>query len=124
MPEVTVDVAGRSYRIGCGEGEEVHLVRLAELVDNEASRLGRKLGQMTEGRLMLMSALMLADKLADAEAAQAEAERRAVNAEKLAESRAAAADLFDPERDTKIASNLDALAARIETLASRVEGVN
>ena len=124
MPEVTVDVAGRSYRVGCGEGEEVHLVRLAELVDNEASRLGRKLGQMTEGRLMLMSALMLADKLADAEAARAEAERRAVNAEKLAESRAASTDLFDPERDTKIAANLDALAARIEVLAGRVEGVN
>ena len=121
MPEVTVDVAGRSYRIGCGEGEEVHLVRLAELVDNEATRLGRKLGQMTEGRLMLMSALMLADKLSEAEAAQAESERRAVNAEKLAESRAST-DMFDPEREDKIAANLDALAARIETLAGRVEG--
>ena len=124
MPEVTVDVAGRSYRVGCGEGEEVHLVRLAEMVDNEATRLGRKLGQMTEGRLMLMSALMLADKLADAESALAEAQRRVVNAEKLAESRAASADMFDPERDTKIAANLDARAARIETLAGRVEGVN
>lgn len=121
MPEVTVDVAGRSYRIGCGEGEEVHLVRLAELVDTEATRLNRKLGQMTEGRLMLMSALMLADKLAEAEAAKAEADRRAANAEKLAEARASS-DMFGPEREAEVAASLDALAERIEVLAGRVEG--
>ena len=40
---------------------------------------------------------------------------------KLAESRAST-DMFDPEREDKIAANLDALAARIETLAGRVEG--
>ena len=120
MPEVTVDVAGRSYRLGCGEGEEVHLVRLAELIDNEATRLQRKMGQMTEGRLMLMSALMLADKLAEAEQAQAVAERKAANAEKLAEARASQ-DMFSPEREAQIAANLDALAERIEVLAGRVE---
>ena len=120
MPEVTVDVAGRSYRLGCGEGEEVHLVRLAELIDNEATRLQRKMGQMTEGRLMLMSALMLADKLAEAEQAQAAAERKAANAEKLAEARASQ-DMFSPEREAQIAANLDALAERIEVLAGRVE---
>lgn len=121
MPEVTVEVAGRSYRIGCGEGEEVHLVRLAELVDTEATRLNRKLGQMTEGRLMLMSALMLADKLAEAESGKAEADRRAANAEKLAEARAAS-DMFGPEREAEVAASLDALAKRIEVLAGRVEG--
>ena len=103
MPEVTVDVAGRSYRIGCGEGEEVHLVRLAELVDNEASRLGRKLGQMTEGRLMLMSALMLADKLADAEASQAEAERPVEERARLMarHRKRHPADLFDAQPEPR-----------------------
>ena len=65
MPEVSIEVAGRVYRVGCGEGEEGHLIKLAELIDTEATRLTRKMGQMTEGRLMLMSALMLADKLAE-----------------------------------------------------------
>jgi cell division protein ZapA len=121
MPEVTIDVAGKSYRVGCGEGEEVHLVRLAELIDTEAQRLTRKMGQMPEGRLLLMSALMLADKLAEAEAAKQAAERKATNAEKLAEARATA-DMFSEEREAEVAANLDALAERIELLAGRVEG--
>lgn len=120
MAEVTVDVAGRTYRLGCAEGEEPHLVRLAELVDTEAQRLHRKIGQMTEGRLMLMSALMLADKLAEAETGRNKAERKAAAAEKLADARASN-DLFDPEREAEISDVLDTLAARIEDLADRVE---
>ena len=156
MPEVTVFVAGREYRMGCAEGEEAHLMHLAELVDTEAARLQRKIGQVGEGRLMLMSALMLADKMTEAQsgqAAAAEAETTASDlAEKisileaqLAEAKSAQADaevradaaraeaqasaddlrerssLYGPEREAEIASSLDALAARIETLAGRVE---
>lgn len=122
MPEVTVDVAGRTYRLGCADGEEAHLVRLAELVDTEAQRLHRKIGQMTEGRLMLMSALMLADKLTEADAGRTEADRKAAAAEKLAAAQQSS-DVYDPEREVEIAGVLDALAARIEDLAGRVEEV-
>ena len=120
MPEVSIEVAGRSYRVGCGEGEEVHLVRLAELVDTEATKLARKLGQMPEGRLMLMCALMMADQISDAEAAKEAAERKAANAEKLAEARQSA-EVFGADREAQVSKSLDALAVRIETLASRVE---
>ncbi|MFK7945930.1 MAG: cell division protein ZapA [Paracoccaceae bacterium] len=92
MPEVNVEVAGRNYVLGCADGEEVHLVRLADYVDQEASRLQRQMGQLAEGRLMLMAALMLADKLTDAgsgaaAAAEIQAERNALasKAEDLAE---------------------------------------
>lgn len=122
MPEVTVDVAGRTYRLGCADGEEAHLVRLAELVDTEAQRLHRKIGQMTEGRLMLMSALMLADKLTEADAGRTAADRKAAAAEKLAAAQQSP-DLLDPEREAEIAGVLDALAIRIEDLAGRVEEV-
>ncbi len=122
MPEVSIEVAGRTYRVGCGEGEEAHLDGLARVIDGEAGKLSRSMGQMTEGRLMLMSALMIADRLTEAEAALAAAERRAVNAEKLAETRAAPSDLFNPEREAEIARNLDALASRIDALAGRFGG--
>jgi len=121
MPEVSIEVAGRVYRVGCGEGEEPHLVRLAERIDQEALKLSRKMGAISEGRLMLMAALMLADKLSEAEAALAAAERRAVKAERLAESRVVPDDLFNPEREAEIAASLDALAERIEALAGRVD---
>lgn len=123
MPEVTVEVAGRAYRLGCGEGEEAHLTALAARVDGEASRLG-EMGQLPEGRLMLMSALMLADRLAEAEAAAEAARRRAaeVEAEAEAERRSAPADGQGHEREAEVAATLEALAARIESLAERIDG--
>ena len=122
MPEVTIEVAGRRYRVGCGEGEEAHVTRMAALIDAEAVKLSRSMGQMPEGRLMLMSALMIADRLDEATKALSAAERRVVNAEKLAESRGKPSDLFSDEREAEIARNLDALADRIEALAGRVRG--
>lgn len=121
MPEVTVEVAGKNYKLGCGEGEEGHLMALAARVDGEASRLG-KLGPLPEGRLMLMSALMLADRLTETEAALRAAERRAVDAERQVEERAQSPGAPDPEREAEIAASLDALAARIESLSGRVDG--
>lgn len=127
MPEVTVEVAGRSYRLGCGDGEEQHLMALAARIDGEAARLGHSLGQIGEGRLMLMSALMLADRLSEAEAALQSAERRVARAEQAAEAQAqararSAQDLFDAEQQAGIASSLDALSDRIESIAERIEG--
>lgn len=128
MPEVTVEIAGRSYRLGCGEGEEQHLMALAARVDGEAARLGQPVAQLGEGRLMLMSALMLADRLSEAEGALqaaerrvSEAERRAAEAERAAHA-GAGEGMVDPEREGELVATLDALSDRIESLASRMEG--
>jgi cell division protein ZapA len=120
MPEVTVEVAGRSYRLGCGEGEEQHLLALAARIDGEAARLGKSLGQMGEGRLLLMSALMLADRLSETEAALQAAERRATRAEQTVEA-AAAPDPLGSDQAPELAASLDAIAQRIESLAGRIE---
>ena len=117
MPEVTVEVGGKSYRLRCGEGEEGHLMALAARVDGEAARLGQ-LGSIPEARLMLMSALMLADRLSETEAALRAAERRAVEAERMTTERS---DGPETERQAEVAASIDALAARIESLAERVE---
>ena len=117
MPEVTVDVAGRSYRLGCGEGEEQHLLALAARVDGEAARLGQSLGQMGEGRLLVMSALMLADRLSETEAALQAAERRVAAAE---QSTRASAMVTRDDQEAAIAASLDALSDRIESLAGRI----
>jgi cell division protein ZapA len=122
MPELTVEVAGKSYRLGCGEGEERHLLALAARVDGEAARLGTSLGTVSEGRLMLMSALMLADRLSETEAALQAAERRAATAEREAENRAGQTELFGSEREAALAGSLESLASRVEALVDRIEG--
>jgi len=115
MSEVTVEVAGRAYRLGCGEGEEQHLTALATVLDTEARALVRQFGQMPEGRLLLMTALMISDRLAETEARRADAEARLAEAEKIADKRGQPADMFGPERE-------ESLTRRINLLVEKIEG--
>jgi cell division protein ZapA len=73
MAEVDVTVAGRTYRLGCEDGQERHLAALAAAVDAEARAVAAQTGTLNEGKLLLMAALMMADRLAEATAAQARA---------------------------------------------------
>ncbi|MHA1528936.1 MAG: cell division protein ZapA [Alphaproteobacteria bacterium] len=121
MSEVTVDVAGRSYRLGCGPDEEEHLTALATKLDSEARGLLRQFGQMSEGRLLLMTALMIADRLAEAEDKTYQTEQRLAQSEKLADSRAESSDMFSPEREQELTSRINALVAQIESLGGDSE---
>jgi cell division protein ZapA len=121
MSEVTVDVAGRSYRLGCGADEEEHLTGLAVMLDTEARALLRQFGQMSEGRLLLMTALMVADRLAEAQDKTYQTEQRLAQSEKLAESRAQPSDMFDPEREEELTSRINALVAQIESMGGDSE---
>ena len=118
MPEVTVDVAGRNYRLGCGVDEEEHLTKLAGMLDTEARALLRQFGQMSEGRLLLMTALMIADRLGEAENKSYQTEQRLAQSEKLADSRAEPSDMFSPEREEELTNRINALVAQIENMNS------
>jgi cell division protein ZapA len=117
MPEITVDIAGRAYRLGCGEGEEKNVQRLADAIDREARALMRVNGAMPEGRLLLMTALIIADRLNDTEALLADAEQRAAQAQKQVDSRVQG-DMFGEEFEEALAQRLIQLAERIEEAAS------
>lgn len=117
MTELTVEVAGRAYRLGCGEGEEEHLSGLAALIDAEAKALIRQFGQMPEGRLLLMTALMISDRLAESEARNRDAVGQVAAAKKLADSRSQPADMFGPEREERLARRINQLVQQIEGAA-------
>ena len=116
MAEVTVDVAGRSYRMGCGEGEEAHIESLAAVLYAEAQALQHQFGQMPEGRLLMMTALMIADRLSEAEKKTRRAERKLAEAENLAESRTRPDDLFGPEHEAELTQRINALVEQIESM--------
>lgn len=69
MAELDVMVAGRSYRLGCEDGQERHLASLAVALDAEARAIAGQTGAMSEAKVLLMTALMVADRLSEAEAA-------------------------------------------------------
>jgi cell division protein ZapA len=111
MAQVTIEVNGRPYVVGCEDGQEANLRELAALFDGQVRQVSAEVGQLGETRLFLMGALLMADELADAKArlARANAELGQVRARlDHAEHRAAAA--------------LDAAAVRIEILADKAVG--
>jgi len=107
MADVDVVVAGRHYKLSCRDGEEEHLVRLVGMVDAKAADLARALGDMTEPRTLLLSALLLADELNDLRVG------------------AQAAALVPPPRealtDPAFAVAIERLADRMERLATRLD---
>ncbi|MEH6401784.1 MAG: cell division protein ZapA [Sneathiella sp.] len=63
MASVTVKVNGRPYPIVCGDGEEDHLKYLAEFVNKKAKDLNGMATTASEGQLLLMTSLLIADDL-------------------------------------------------------------
>ncbi len=101
MAEVSLSVGGYHYQVACRDGEEAHLQRLGELVDTKAREARSAVGNASEVRQLLLSALLFAD-------------------EALEENRASPA-AQSPEIPSSMANALEALAVRVELIATRLE---
>lgn len=65
MPQVNVTIAGKAYRMACGEGEEAHLEGLASLYDAKIEEMRQAFGEIGDMRLHVMAALMVADEMSE-----------------------------------------------------------
>ncbi|MBC8036100.1 MAG: cell division protein ZapA [Rhizobiales bacterium] len=65
MAHVIVEVNGQPYTMQCPDGEENHLRELAKLLDTEVTRIKQSVGTVGDIRLLVMSGLMLADRLSE-----------------------------------------------------------
>jgi cell division protein ZapA len=63
MAQVTLRINGFSYVLGCGEGEEAHLLAMAADVDRRIEAIKVSAGQSGEARMLVMAALTMADDL-------------------------------------------------------------
>lgn len=61
MAQVPITIAGRTYRMACGEGEEAHLEGLAAELEGRISELRGAFGEIGDQRLIVMAALAFAD---------------------------------------------------------------
>ena len=112
MPLVNVMVNGRAYTIACDDGEEAHLKDLAADVDTKVQELLGSVGQVGDQRLILMSALLLADEL-HAAATQLEAAKRELAAERSARA----------ELNGRVAQSESVAADVLENAVKRIEGI-
>jgi cell division protein ZapA len=127
MPEVDIEIGGRTFQVSCQEGEEHFLHSAAKMLDDEAAVLAAQIGRIPEARMLLMAGLMLADKTAGLQ------DKLAEMIELLAERDAELAGLRDspapaPERvevpvvPSSVTDTLAEIAARAEALAETVDG--
>jgi cell division protein ZapA len=66
MGQVTITLNGRTFRLTCADGEEPHVLRLAGEVGERAQAIIREFGHMSDDRVLLLAAIMLADELMQA----------------------------------------------------------
>ena len=107
MGQVTIEVNGHPYVVGCEDGQERRLTELAAALDAQVRQVAMDVGPLGETRLILMGALVMADEIVEL---RREIERLKGQLSDLAAERAHA------ERAAVAA--LEAAAQRIEGLAT------
>ncbi len=113
MGQVSVTLNGRTYKLECGEGEEAHLIELADYLGTHVDTMRRKFGQVGDDRLILMASLVVADELWELKRQMQELK----------------STLAEVRRDRSVADesakHLQAdIAARIGSAAERIEMLN
>lgn len=118
MPQVSVSIAGRIYRMACDEGEEPHLHALALRLDGRIGELRGQFGEIGDQRITVMAALTMADDLAEAERriAQLQADLAAAEAQGLAARTEAEATTLSA------ATAIDGVTVEIDRLAQAFAG--
>jgi cell division protein ZapA len=112
MSSVNVTINGRQFRMACADGEEDHLRRLAQGLDERIGALRGQFGEIGDARLTVMAALMVADELAET----------AKKVRRLEEELAALQDARVAVADRAQAAQA-ALIAAFTSAAERIEGM-
>ena len=63
MPDLKVLIGGRNFNISCNPGEENAAQESANLLNHEAELLHAQLGRLPEDKMLLLSGLLLGDKI-------------------------------------------------------------
>jgi cell division protein ZapA len=104
MAQVTLKINGHAHTIGCKDGEEKHLIAMAEEVEKRIER-AKALGAYSgEAKLLVMAALFMADELHDMELELQGARKGKPGTPERAKS----------ERITRLATRAEEIAARVE----------
>ncbi len=119
MPEVDIQIGGRTFEVSCQEGEESYLQSAAGMLNEEAQVLSDQIGRMPEGRMLLMAGLMLADRTAASEDRIKELEAELETYRSRPEPEPQRVEV--PVIPESVTETLAELAARAESLAATVE---
>ena len=117
MPEVNVEIDGKKFRMACEEGQEAHLMELAERFNRTVIGLKGNFGEIGDNRLVVMAGIAVLDELAEAE------DRIASLKQDIADLTAAGHELSNEaeELEQKFARRLSEAARKVEAIAQAID---
>jgi cell division protein ZapA len=113
MPRVDIMLNGRSYLIGCEDGQEARLRHLASYLEGQVRAVAARAPLAGEGQTLAMAALLVTDQLFDLKS-----EYDALAAASREQQHPAG---MSPEDEEVVVAAVDHLAKRIEDIAARLE---
>ena len=117
MPEVNVEINGKKYRMACEDGQEPHLLGLADRFNQTVETLKGSFGEIGDNRLVVMAGIAVLDELAEAE--------RRIEALKddIAELTTAGRELTleAEELERKFAKRLAEAARKVEAISTAID---
>lgn len=116
MPQVTVTIDGKQYRMACDEGQEEHLLGLAQNFDRYVSHLKESFGEIGDQRLTVMAGIMVMDELLELQKRTKGMETEIATLRKTRDDALTKAD----KNDQALTGALSGLAERMEALAARL----
>ena len=125
MAQVTVTIAGRTYRMACGDGDEPRLERLAALFDGKIDEMRGAFGEIGDMRLHVMAALTIADEFDETrQRLEALESELAVLKQRFqaGEERAQASEIYVAETLTRTAERIERLAKSLNPSAPTQAG--
>lgn len=117
MPEVSVEINGRKYRMACEDGQEDHLRMLAARFNAQMEGFKGNFGEIGDNRLTVMAGIAVLDELVEAE------RKIAALQDELSEVAAAGQDMSDEseELEERFAKKMEEVARRLELVATAID---
>ena len=142
MTDVNLLIHGRTYGVGCDDGQEKRVRELGQYIDKRVREIAGAGGTSTEAHLLVLSCLVMADELFEARdniqnlrnqiAVQAREidnlndqissmENTEVQVAPAAAAKTVVVNQMDPETEQQLNGAIVYLSKRIETLAKRLK---
>ncbi|WP_295813014.1 cell division protein ZapA [uncultured Nitratireductor sp.] len=118
MAQVTVTIDGKSYRMACDEGQEDHLINLAQRFDRYITHLKDSFGEIGDHRLAVMAGIMVMDELVELQKKSRGMEGEINTLRKTRDEAVNQAG----RNDSAVTGVLSDLAVRMENLADKLAG--
>ena len=111
MAEISITINGRNYGIACDDGQEKRVQELGRYVDGRLREIARAGGATNESHLLVLTAIILADEIADIRA----------QSHSMAPAAPPVGVRISEEEEEAIVSAIDLLAARIDAIAGSLQ---